>query len=259
MHWGCFFLLMLSSVAAASKIKAAIVILCRNNDLDEIRRSLREFEDRFNRRYHYPYVFFNDEPFSDTFKEKVVKHISAPASFELLSHEEWSIPPFLNQSRIQENCQRMKEEGIIYGGSISYRHMCHWYSGYFFRHPALANYEWYWRVEPGVHFFCDIQYDPFEFMIREGKLYGFNIALREIEQTVPSLWNSTLAFREEYGPKYQSSLLKDFFEKDGRYNLCHFWSNFEIASLNLWRSPDYLAYFNYLDQKGGFYYERLSY
>ncbi|MCQ4711893.1 hypothetical protein NE459_25310, partial [[Clostridium] innocuum] len=40
------------------------------------------------------------------------------------------------------------------------------------------------------------------------------------------------------------------------YNLCHFWSNFEIAALDLWRSPAYSAYFDYLDHEGGFFYER---
>jgi alpha 1,2-mannosyltransferase len=34
------------------------------------------------------------------------------------------------------------------------------------------------------------------------------------------------------------------------------WSNFEIADLDFWRSPAYMAYFEYLDSKGGFYYER---
>lgn len=33
------------------------------------------------------------------------------------------------------------------------------------------------------------------------------------------------------------------------------WSNFEIASLALWRGEAYSKYFDYLDQAGGFYYE----
>src|SRR5437868_12523750 len=40
------------------------------------------------------------------------------------------------------------------------------------------------------------------------------------------------------------------------YNLCHFWSNFEIADLNFWRGKAYQKYFEFLDKKGGFYYER---
>jgi hypothetical protein len=49
----------------------------------------------------------------------------------------------------------------------------------------------------------------------------------------------------------------DFLSDDGgaTYNLCHFWSNFEIADMELWRSEAYTAFFDYLDQKGGFYYE----
>ena len=34
------------------------------------------------------------------------------------------------------------------------------------------------------------------------------------------------------------------------------WSNFEIASLNFLRSQAYRDYFNFLDQEGGFFYER---
>jgi hypothetical protein len=34
------------------------------------------------------------------------------------------------------------------------------------------------------------------------------------------------------------------------------WSNFEIGDLNFWRGEAYMKYFEYLDSKGGFYYER---
>ena len=45
-------------------------------------------------------------------------------------------------------------------------------------------------------------------------------------------------------------------DKGETYNLCHFWSNFEVASLKFWRSQAYRDYFEYLDQTGGFFYER---
>ena len=57
------------------------------------------------------------------------------------------------------------------------------------------------------------------------------------------------------------------------YNLCHcmsvlctlvlilthlaVWSNFEIADMDFFRSPEYQAFFEYLDRKGGFYFERV--
>jgi Glycolipid 2-alpha-mannosyltransferase len=33
------------------------------------------------------------------------------------------------------------------------------------------------------------------------------------------------------------------------------WSNFEIADLDFWRGEAYSAFFEFLDSKGGFYYE----
>lgn len=34
------------------------------------------------------------------------------------------------------------------------------------------------------------------------------------------------------------------------------WSNFEIGDLDLWRGEAYRKFFDFLDEKGGFYYER---
>ena len=30
---------------------------------------------------------------------------------------------------------------------------CH---SFFYKHPLLAKYEWYWRLEPEIKYFCDI-------------------------------------------------------------------------------------------------------
>lgn len=40
------------------------------------------------------------------------------------------------------------------------------------------------------------------------------------------------------------------------YNLCHFWSNFEIARTDLFLSETYQKYFQHLESVGGFYKER---
>lgn len=101
--------------------------------------------------------------------------------------------------------------------------MCRFYSGPFALHPLLAEwaspfhlpptalfssrlpgplrprrYDWYWRLEPSVKFFCRLSYEwvpqssclvsttaanslsldlsPFRFLAQNNKLYGFNIA-----------------------------------------------------------------------------------
>jgi alpha 1,2-mannosyltransferase len=43
-------------------------MLARNVDIEGAVDAVRELEDRFNRNFNYPWVFLNDEPFSDDFK-----------------------------------------------------------------------------------------------------------------------------------------------------------------------------------------------
>jgi hypothetical protein len=45
-------------------------------------------------------------------------------------------------------------------------------SGFFFRHPLLDQYDYYWRVEPDVDYYCDVDYDVFKFMRDNNKKYG---------------------------------------------------------------------------------------
>lgn len=40
------------------------------------------------------------------------------------------------------------------------------------------------------------------------------------------------------------------------YNMCHFWSNFEIARLDWFRSKEYNDFFDMMDRSGGFWMER---
>jgi len=54
------------------KARAAFVVLARNGDLEGVLSSMKQMEDRFNKRYQYPWVFLNEEPFSDTFKQYAV-------------------------------------------------------------------------------------------------------------------------------------------------------------------------------------------
>ena len=40
--------------------------------------------------------------------------------------------------------------GVGKGWMLSYRNMCRWNSGFFYKHPRLAEFDFYWRVEPDV-------------------------------------------------------------------------------------------------------------
>ena len=79
--------------------------------------------------------------------------------------------------------------------------------------------------------------------------YGFVITIKELPKTIPTLWETTQAFmkqNEKLIPR--NNLLQFVTDRDGGYNLCHFWSNFEIGDLSFFRSKNYQAYFDFLDR-----------
>jgi mannosyltransferase len=133
-------------------------------------------------------------------------------------------------------------------------------------------------------------------MVDNNKTYGFTIAVKELKETVPNIFRYASAYKrlnnitsqglwemftepvekeeepvEEEGqdtsPLPEEVLdpnqnkLKDI-DPDNmegeKYNMCHFWSNFEIARLDFFRSKEYEDFFQMMDRSGGFWMERVS-
>lgn len=248
----------------APRAKAGFIVLVRNSELQSMRESMRDVEEKFNRKYGYPWIFLNNEPFTDEFKRGVQQMTRSKCRFGLIPKEHWGYPEYISQEKAKETREKMKE--IIYGSSESYRHMCRYQSGFFFRHELTLDLEYYWRVEPGIKLYCDVDYDPFVFMQMNNKSYGFTMALYEYYETVPTLWEQTQKFFSAH-PEYLAKDASVHFISDDQgmkgklpseftWNRCHMWSNFEIGNLRLWRSKEYTEYFDWLDKAGGFFYER---
>ncbi|GAV53619.1 hypothetical protein ZYGR_0AK01210 [Zygosaccharomyces rouxii] len=249
---------------------ATLLMLVRNWELNGALKSMRSLEDRFNRDYHYDWTFLNDEPFDDAFIEATTAMASGKTQYALVPPEHWNRPSWIDEEEFERRLQLMEERGVLYGGTRSYRNMCRFNSGYFFRQKILEPYDYYFRVEPDVEYYCDFPYDPFKVMRQNNKKYGFVIAIYEYEDTIPTLWDAVEEFIEDnkeivdmennsYDFITDSDVLGVFtpiVDSNSDYNLCHFWSNFEIGDLNFFRSERYKKYFEYLDSKGGFYYER---
>lgn len=176
------------------------------------------------------------------------------------------MPEWIDDSLWQESVKIMEENKIQYAAMKSYHQMCRWNSGMFYKHEALQEYQYYWRVEPKVHFFCDIDYDVFRYMQDNNKTYGFTINLFDDPKTVPSLWPETAKFLAAHPDYLHPNNAQGWVTDNERrpehnlnangYSTCHFWSNFEIADMSFWRSKVYEDYFNHLDRAGGFFYER---
>ena len=75
---------------------------------------------------------------------------NAPTQYELVPREHWSTPPWIDQTRYMNSLDYLGTIGVGKGHLLSYRAMCRWNSGFFYEHPALNAYDYYWRVEPDV-------------------------------------------------------------------------------------------------------------
>lgn len=317
---------------AHARANAAFVVLARNSEIDGVILSMRSLERHFNQWFNYPWVFLNDEPFNEEFKTRVLEVASGRAKFGVIPPSKWKFPNG-DTPEFKESIESQGDRSIMYGNMQSYHSMCRFYSGYFFEHPLVKNLDWYWRVEPDVDFYCDLTYDPFIEMEKNGKKYGYTIAIKELVNTVPSLFRKTKEFINDskielpdtwnffinnfkfFSGKRESSYsdakdinelinkiqeqtpmnlavehlenmsvdgevdfslvdkeliksLVDHSTKAGlsniinevydneQYNLCHFWSNFEIAANSVFTSPEYRAYYDFLENSHGFYQER---
>lgn len=139
--------------------------------------------------------------------------------------------------------------------------------------------------------------DPFLKMAEANKTYGFTIAVKELRETVPNIFRYAAAYKRKKGLESkglwemfiepqpeEEEALKDDQKKQEKlpdeilrtepgenalpeidpeamegetYNMCHFWSNFEIARLDFFRSRDYEEFFEMMDRSGGFWMERV--
>lgn len=238
------------------KQNAVILILCRNEELEEIDKTLQNFEHRFNSKYDYPYVFLNDKEFTQDFKDRLSKTTRNRATFGLVDPAVWNMPPEIDKERAKKAGEDMRRGGVPYADRESYHNMCRFFSRSFYKHPLVSSYEYYWRIEPNVSFRCDIDFDPFDFMNQNGKKYGFVITIHEFMSSIPTLMNATarfiLNFYYQIGGKNNLKFMYD----NGKYNGCHFWSNFEIASFDFFRSKLFNEFVDELERAGGFYYER---
>jgi hypothetical protein len=246
------------------RTNATFYTLCRNSDLYELLDTIINYEFRFNSKFHYDWVFLNDKPFDDHFKLLVSNAVSGTAKFGVIPSKFWSIPSNVNINLMNSNIHHILNDpdgAYPYADSISYRNMCRFESGFFQWHELLLDYDYFWRVEPGVKLHCDINYDIFKYMIENDLDYGFTISLIEYPKTVISLFDAliqSLKHLEKLDLLNSSDNYSKFIIDPikNNYNLCHFWTNFEIGNLNVFRSEAYMSIFNELDKFNGFYYER---
>ena len=67
--------------ADSARIDATLLSLVRNEELDDMLQSMHDLERTWNHKFNYPWTFFNDQPFTDDFKEKTSAATNAKTSY----------------------------------------------------------------------------------------------------------------------------------------------------------------------------------
>ncbi len=126
-------------LAVDKRANATLLVLCRNSDLNGILTSIWEAEDRFNDKYRYPWVFLNEEPFTEEFKKQgfcrryltsssgVSILTGAPVEFGVIARDHWYQPPWIDDDKAME--MRQMPTRILRCKVHRYRNMCRFNSG----------------------------------------------------------------------------------------------------------------------------------
>lgn len=115
----------------APRANATLVMLARNSDLDDAVASVKNVQKQFNIHFGYPWVFLNNEAWSEAFVTNVTAAgAGVKMSFETIPAHMWGYPEWIDQQAARWRMDEMQNAGIVYSGTESYHHMCRFQSGY---------------------------------------------------------------------------------------------------------------------------------
>jgi len=74
---------------------------------------MRQIEDRFNHQFHYPWVFLNDEPFTQEFRLLTAGMASGDVEYGLIEKNEWQTPEWIDTEKAQEAMEKMVKKTYV--------------------------------------------------------------------------------------------------------------------------------------------------
>ena len=113
----------------APRENATFLMLARNAELDGAIRSLTSLEEQFNKDFHYPIVFLNNNAWDQDFIDGVQRVASGITEFGVIGDDMWGYPSSIDQVKARTKMDAQAADGQYFGGNESYHHMCRFYSG----------------------------------------------------------------------------------------------------------------------------------
>lgn len=149
--------LAVSAVSTDHAPRAVLVSLAHEDDLRPILSSIHQLEDTFNSRYSYDWVFYSTKPLSDKFRRLTSNATNATCIYEVVRDANWNVPEWARDAHLQaqqtDDAHGAEVDVVGYGSDEAaplLRQIHRWKSGPFARENRLRDYDWFWRIEPGV-------------------------------------------------------------------------------------------------------------
>lgn len=234
------------------KIRAAAIALVREEDMEDLILTLRDYEKNYNNEKHRDILIFSETEWSPQAWKKLTTSCESKIYFHLIDEEAWGVPDHIDKERFHQ----VLTEREYYGNTENYRKMCRFFAGKLWQLPVIKKYDYIWRLDSHVRFLCPFTFDPFEALENSHAIYGYTIPSVEAPHTVPTLFKTVIDYARSRG---RLDHLREYWgvtPESEMPNMCHFWNNFEIVKVSFTTSEEYQDYFNYIEQVGGIFYER---
>lgn len=221
-------------------MKTVICYLCKNQDykIKNLRLSLEKLY------FNYKFISESDvfvfvdldfpveeiEFLKSNFKRLYVKNIQLKQSLDLKTPVE--------SIYFEDKCNF----------SLGYRHMCQ----FFFSElrEYIKEYDWYMRLDDESFINSDINYNIFEYLENNNKIYGYVAEIPEYPPVVIGVDDFFLKIVEDY--KLEPHFLDRLIE-DKKYNLRHFYNNFEVAKLSYFERDEVKLLTKLVNASGNIY------
>ena len=265
------------------------ITMDKHTSIETMAQTLKNFDTNFVQIVgtHYPLAVFGRNL---DVNSKATLRASTNLTVDFYAMEEivdsYPIPDFIDQSRIKE------EKCGFMDTSLSDKHTNRFYASKI--HDILhKKYEWTWRLSPDGKLTEKLTFDPIAKVASEGKKYGYlttvfddKSCIETFDETVNEYIDKRRQSVNEIHPNIDAENLPSTFEiAPSKYILnkninkhistsekqklqfnptfhhdlpsgMTFYRGFEVTHRDIVTSKDYKDFFDFLDTKGGIYYER---
>jgi hypothetical protein len=103
--------------------KGVILLITKTSEMYHAKKTIRQIEDRFNHKYHYPYVLLNNEPFSREFIEHTSAMTQSYMEYGVIPSQHWDVPDEIDMDKVKKGMEEMGKLKIIHADDLQYRQL----------------------------------------------------------------------------------------------------------------------------------------